>query len=135
MKELDDLKEALRKRIKEETATLLKGKKVLLNALTDFYNKVDSEIESVIEELRVPKHSILDPDDEWFYKNYYDDNEIRTIKKWTQIAGPYVIIKKENETFSAFHILDTNFLTPIDESDTEEECRLWVKRLGFKVKE
>jgi len=72
---------------------------------------------------------------EWFFKQWYSDNELNQLWEWCQKSGEFVDIRlNKHDKWSGFHIEDKDFTIELAGQPTETDCRNWMQRLGFKVR-
>lgn len=72
--------------------------------------------------------------EDWFFNQHYSKDELNQLWEWSQKSGEIVDIKINNGKWSGFHIEDTEFTIDIAGQSTESDCRIWMERLGFKVR-
>jgi len=72
--------------------------------------------------------------DEWFFNEWYTKDELNQLWEWCEKSGGIVDIKLNNEKWSGFHIEDKDFTIDIAGQSTENDCRNWMTRLGFEVR-
>lgn len=70
---------------------------------------------------------------DWFFNQHYSKEELETLWAWMLKSGNKVNVKEKNKKWSGFHIEDSEMEIDIAGQPTEEDCRNWMKRLGFEV--
>lgn len=73
--------------------------------------------------------------DEWFFNEWYSKDELEQLWEWCEQSGPFVTIKENNGKWSGFHIEDKDMEIDIAGQPTKNDCKNWMKRLGFEIKE
>ena len=73
--------------------------------------------------------------DEWFFNEWYTKDELNQLWEWCEKSGNFFTIKENNGKWSGFHIEDTEKTIDIAGQPTKNDCKNWITRLGFQIKE